>query len=288
MSKIFLKTYKPQIEELLRNHEAKSFSDNSLKRLFARKGIEWGIPALGSFNKLLSFMLDEEIVKRHILTNEEGRQKNIYLSGNYDDFTLFAGIKSDAYFTHYSAMFLHQLSLQIPKTYYLNTEHNAEFQSQGLTQKAIDEAFSKEQRKSSRHFTYKNKKLVIVNGKNTGRLGVIQQLNNTQSFYYTDLERTLIDIAIRPVYSGGVFEVLGAYQNAKEKLDPAKLKFYLAKLQYIYPYEKVIGFYLEKSGYDEKVLKMFEKESPYRFYLTYNIKNKEYSPRWDLYFPNGL
>lgn len=30
----------------------------------------------------------------------------------------------------------------------------------------------------------------------------------------TDLERTLIDIAVRPAYSGGVFEVLEAFKNA--------------------------------------------------------------------------
>ena len=33
----------------------------------------------------------------------------------------------------------------------------------------------------------------------------------------TNIERTLIDIAVRPVYSGGVFEVLKAYRLAKDK-----------------------------------------------------------------------
>ena len=34
----------------------------------------------------------------------------------------------------------------------------------------------------------------------------------------TDLERTLIDIAVRPEYAGGVYEVLNVYRLAKGKV----------------------------------------------------------------------
>ena len=64
----------------------------------------------------------------------------------------------------------------------------------------------------------------------------------------TNIERTLIDIAVRPVYSGGVFEVLKAYKMAKDKVSINKLAAYLKKIGYVYPYHQVVGFYLEKSG----------------------------------------
>ena len=62
---------------------------------------------------------------------------------------------------------------------------------------------------------------------------------------FTNLERTLIDAAVRPVYAGGVFEVRKAYQLAKEKVSVNRLAALLQKLNYIYPYHQAIGFYLE-------------------------------------------
>ena len=119
-------------------------------------------------------------------------------------------------------------------------------------------------------------------------MGVIPRNSKSESYKYTDLERTLIDIAIRPVYSGGVFEVLGAYKAAEKKLDPVKLESYLTQLNFIYPYHQVIGFYLEKAGYDAKTLTLFEKDQKFKFYLTYNIRSKEFSSKWNLYFPKGI
>ena len=107
-------------------------------------------------------------------------------------------------------------------------------------------------------------------------------------FLFTDLERTLIDIAIRPAYSGGVFEVLEAFEIAKEKIDVYKLNKYLEILNYIYPYHQLIGFYMDKAGYDEKTLDVFNKKSDFDFYLTYNISNKEYNKKWKIYYPKGF
>lgn len=276
------------ITDFFRTSVIKSFTEKALNDIFSWKREEWDISQSKSVKHLIKFLINEKIFIEHTLNYEKGSRKSIYLSGPFDDFTLFSGIQKSSYYTHYSSMYLHQLTQQIPKTYYLNFEHTSKFPLISITQQAIDDSFSKEQRKTTRYYTYKGKRAYILNGKNTDRHGVIHQLSDTQSYYYTDLERTLIDIAIRPVYSGGVFEVLGAFKHAKNKLDPIRLKEYLEKLQYIYPYEKVIGFYLEKSGYNDKVLQLFTKESPYKFYLTYNIKNKEFSSRWNLYYPKGI
>ena len=137
-------------------------------------------------------------------------------------------------------------------------------------------------------FLFKDKKIILTNGKFTNKLGVIKRQNNNQCFDFTDLERTLIDVAVRPVYAGGVFEVIEAYNNAKGKLNVKKLVDYLDKLNYIYPYHQVIGFYLEKSGYNESVLELFRKEMKFNFYLTYDIRNKEYSEKWKLFYPKGV
>ena len=60
-------------------------------------------------------------------------------------------------------------------------------------------------------------------------------------------------------------------------------------MDYTYPYHQAIGFYLEKAGYNENVIKLIEKiEIKYNFYLTYEMKEKEFSERWKLFFPKGF
>jgi predicted transcriptional regulator of viral defense system len=63
---------------------------------------------------------------------------------------------------------------------------------------------------------YKKYKICILNGMYTDRLGVIEVLHNGAKISVTDIERTLIDIVVRPGYSGGVSEVLSAYNLAKK------------------------------------------------------------------------
>jgi predicted transcriptional regulator of viral defense system len=106
----------------------------------------------------------------------------------------------------------------------------------------------------------------------------------------TDVERTLIDSTVRPVYAGGVFEVLNAYRLARPRVSVNKLAATLKKLDYIYPYHQVIGFYLEKTGvYKETSIALLQKfDFKYDFYLTHGMKETAYSEKWRLYFPKGF
>ena len=51
---------------------------------------------------------------------------------------------------------------------------------------------------------YQNSYIYWLESKNYNRLGVIEKNN----YRYTDLERTLLDILMRPSYSGGIKEVI--------------------------------------------------------------------------------
>ena len=85
--------------------------------------------------------------------------------------------------------------------------------------------------------------------------------------------------------------MLEAYKRAAEKkVSINKLVAMLRKMNHIYPYHQAIGFYLQHSGAYSKsqiaLLKRFEIE--YDFYLTYNMKDKEYSKEWKLYYPKNF
>lgn len=282
----------PIIEKYFESLDTKSFSEKTLQEIYYNNSVIWETPSTKSASDFISFLQKKGALSVTLFTDESNNQKNIYSWKTKDDFTVMSGLKREAYYSHYSALFLHQLTLQIPKTFYLNFEHSSDMDSargkSSLTQSSIDKAFSGSQRKTALAYSYNDVKIFILNGKKTGKLGVIKQKNNVQCYEYTDIERTLIDIAVRPVYSGGVFEVLEAYKKAKGKINSKRLADYLKALNFIYPYHQVIGFYLEKAGYSEADLKLFETEINFRFYLTYDIRNKSFSDRWQLYFPKGV
>jgi predicted transcriptional regulator of viral defense system len=107
----------------------------------------------------------------------------------------------------------------------------------------------------------------------------------------TNLERTLIDIAVRPAYAGGVNSVLSAYRLAQPNVSIRKLKKALRFLNYVYPYHQSIGFYIDMAGnYTNKAIQEFLTYDTfkYNFYLDYEIKEKSYSEKWRIYYPQDL
>lgn len=207
--------------------------------------------------------------------------------------SLALSIRKNAYLSHYSAMRLHGLTEQIPKTVYITHEQSPKPISVPgtLTQEAIDKAFSKEQRVSHNVAIYEGITITLLNGKHTNRLGVVEiETDEGEKLAVTDLERTLIDIAVRPNYAGGVGEVLKAYRLAATSVSVNKLTAILSKLNFVYPYHQAIGFYLEQAGgySDTQLSLMRKKEFTHRFYLTYGMKDMEFSERWQLYYPKGF
>ncbi len=70
----------------------------------------------------------------------------------------------------------------------------------------------------------------MLNGMHTGNLGVIKMSGpDGEKLKITDVERTLIDITVRPEYAGGIHEVLKAYRLAKDKVSVNKLVAILEK-----------------------------------------------------------
>ncbi len=105
----------------------------------------------------------------------------------------------------------------------------------------------------------------------------------------TSLERTLIDIAVRPTYAGGAAPVLQCFRAARERVDAAALTAMLRQLDYVYPYHQVIGFYMQKAGYqDEQVRGLRGLGLSYDFYLAHGIKNRTYNSDWRIFVPAEL
>jgi hypothetical protein len=105
----------------------------------------------------------------------------------------------------------------------------------------------------------------------------------------TDVERTLIDIAVRPSYAGGAKNVARAYRNAKARLSVPRLAKMLEQLEYVYPYHQAIGFYLQTAGQPSSTLQPLRDFGlKFDFYLEHGTKHSQFDPTWRIHFPDDI
>lgn len=251
----------------------------------------WRLTNSTTLNLFIKYLLDTTKLK-HLHLALPHRAETLYLWGEVSPFVVACAAKPGAYLCHYTAMHVHALTDQVPETIYTNFEQRPLPPSTSPpTQASIDAAFRRPQRLTTNICPLWDRRLCMVNGKHTNRLGVEERKDEkSMSFSVTSLERTLIDIAVRPAYAGGVSEVLEAYRRAANRVSLNKLSATLKNLDFVYPYEQSIGFYLEHSGaYEKSRLDLF-RSAPFEFdfYLTYAMKKTEYSSRWRIHFPAGL
>ncbi|HUT92404.1 MAG TPA: hypothetical protein VMY37_23110 [Thermoguttaceae bacterium] len=220
------------------------------------------------------------------------REVQRFTYGEVPSLEILQSVDRRAYFCHYTAIHIHGLTTQIPKTVYLNVEQPGSGGTAQLTQEGIDRAFRGKCRVSSNEIEFRGQRVVKLNGRNTGELGVVQFSPDDEGspLRVTNIERTLIDATVRPVYAGGVAQVAEAFRAAAGRLSVNRTAAYLRKLRFTYPYHQSIGFYLERAGTysasQVELLREFPME--FDFYLTYQMREADYNKRWRLYVPKGF
>ncbi len=286
-----LQTHAMMIGKGLLTEEISVYTSQQLFQTIRTLGPIWGIRAdKFGLRKTEEALVELGILQRVILRSEGYRDvERLAVTELYPTTLHYAtSLRSGSYLCHLSAVYLHALTDQLPRTYYVNKEQSPKPPSSGkLSQNAIDQAFSRPQRKSKYEFRLENDRIILLSGKNTGRLGVVT--DSRTNLDCTDIERTLIDIAVRPRYSGGVFQVATAYQTAVKEVDIPKLLGLLQRMDYKYPYHQSIGFYLWRAGMPESDLQPFRsKGMDFDFYLDYSIANPIYNELWKVYHPQGV
>jgi hypothetical protein len=166
-----------------------------------------------------------------------------YIYGVCSIYKVAQSLKTDGYFSHRTAAEIHGL-LASDHQIFFNAEQLLRSNSSGeMTQDAINRAFQNKARISHNSAHYHEYTIWLLNGKNTGCYGVIQFNENIR---VTNIARTLIDLAVRPSYSGGPLQILKAYRKGLEKVDGITLTKTLAKLKHSYPYHQVVSFIWRK------------------------------------------
>ncbi len=249
----------------------------------------WPVKTPGT--KTLADLITKHKILKRVSFPFPHRGEQRYIYSNVPTFDVVQSLDQSGYFTHFTALFLNNLTDQIPKTVYFNIEQKTAGGGSPLTQDSLDRAFSAKPRMSSNSVQYDGQKIYKLNGRNTGRLGVVEikpELCTTQ-ISVTNIERNLIDATVRPSYSGGVSIVAAAFEAAKGRVSVNKIAAYLRKLKFAYPYHQAIGFYMERANYDEHQLHYLQ-EFPFNFdfYLTHGMKSTQHNKKWRLFVPKGF
>lgn len=266
----------------------KVFTKEQVADILEERRTVWRLPLSTYADKFIDQLVKKEILKKvEISFDGYVSDKERFMVEGASILQIAASLVNKSYLSHYSAVWVNGLTTQVPKTLYITFEQAAKASvDRTLTQGGIDAAFSKPQRKASSRAIYGDYTFVMLNGMFTNRLGVY----SVDHVPVTNIERTLIDITVRPSYAGGVFSVLDAYKSALEQgLSINKLVATLDRMKFIYPYHQSVGFYLERAGYKGKKLEELRgRGKEFIFYLTYEIAEKEYSADWRLYYPKGM
>lgn len=280
----------PSIEIELDSTGTRVWTYSTLRQFFHKVHADLKLPEYVQLSDFISFLTENSRLAE-VRIDLPHRPELRYAWDAPGTLEIVQSLSPKGYFSHYTAVYLHGLTTQIPRSIYFNREQPLKGGGGTLTQLGIDRAFRGKGRVTNNVTNLFQRELYGLSGQNTGELGVID-FSSTEGngLRVSNIERTLIDATVRPYYSGGIHEVAGAFEAAAERISISRMAAYLRKLNFTYPYHQAIGYYLQRTQkfHPDQLAPLKEAGLDFDFYLTYAMKETTYVPEWRLHIPKGF
>lgn len=264
-----------------------------LGAILSKERRSWRLEQKTTVKDFIDFLIESGTLTRFEFPFPN-RHETLFVWGEVPTMEMLLHIKTSSYFSHRTAVCMHGLAKQTPPDIYISHERASPSRNANIDQAGIDEAFRSPAHATQNITDFGDRHLVLLNGASSQQLGVVKQTvkygaDKAALVRLTNMERTLIDAAVRPIYTGGHSEVAKAFKLAKEHVSVNRLSAMLKKLSYTYPYHQSIGYYMERAGYQPSqldLLRRFPRE--YDFYLDHGMQDTEYIKDWRLHVPRGF
>ncbi len=176
-------------------------------------------------------------------------------------------------YTNFNNNFIFYSNEQQAKNYYNKLEN--------LSQKSIDNAFSKAYRYTHKRVKYMDKSIVILNPKHTNEVGVI----DFKEYRVSSINRVFVEMIVNLQYFKSYNTILNIFQPLKDKLNIDEIFHIIKEFEFIYPYFQLFGFTLEKLGFKKNELTKFSNEiEKLKFYTQKNLEKYNLDNYWNIYY----
>lgn len=278
------------VETFFTSSPSRVFGAGELYAIHAAHRDEWLLPPTMSSRKFIKYLLEHNWIHEVTLKSKYGVIVRFASGATPSPFSAALAIRPSGYLCHGTAISIHGLGHELQEVFVNFEQSSKPPNDNDLQQAAIDKAFRRTQRRSSLVYAFEGRNIVVISGKQSSNLGVVQlPLKEGLHVKVTGLERTLIDATVRPDYAGGVQAVLNAFREARGQISVENLVSILSDLEYTYPYHQSIGFYLDRAGYADKQLHLFARVGIlFDFYLSYGMKDAVFDDKWRIHYPKGL
>jgi predicted transcriptional regulator of viral defense system len=284
-----------QAKKLIKVHLKESGQEvlryDDLRCMLRANAKMWHLRKDTTVREFIDFLEGENLLSHLECEAYPLRTAKRYLCGSPSLEQVAMSLEPQGYLSHGTALFWHGLLNEAAKRVILNHEQSPKPTKKGtMVQAAIDRAFAKGQRSSQLIYRCEAGEIQVINGKSTGNYGVVSIRDpKGNELRVTELERTLVDCAVRPGYAQGILQVLNAYRLALPKLDMALLIKALRKVNHAYPYHQSIGFLLEKAGASPDLLSPLKQMGlNHDFYVDHEIKDPCFNTSWRVHYPREL
>jgi hypothetical protein len=119
------------------------YTEGELGTILSDNRAIWKLPDYINTGRFIGFLVDTGKLAVAKVASEHYRSATRYIWGKASPFAVALSLRSSAYLSHGSAVFLHSLTDQIPRTIYINKEQSTKPRpTSPLTPESLARAFS--------------------------------------------------------------------------------------------------------------------------------------------------